>query len=83
MKVHELKTWPKYFEAISENRKQFEVRKDDRGFQVGDVLHLKEWNEIQEIYTGMELLVQVSYILKGGQFGIEEGFCVMGIKLLK
>jgi hypothetical protein len=31
-------------------------------------------------YTGRQLYVEVTYVLPGGQFGIEEGFCVMGIK---
>jgi hypothetical protein len=42
-KLHELKTWPKYFQPILENKKTFELREDDRNFAVGDVLTLKEW----------------------------------------
>ena len=33
--THELKTLPKYFDAIVVGEKTFEVRRDDRGFQKG------------------------------------------------
>lgn len=39
--LHELKTYPKYFQETIEGNKLFEIRKNDRNFQVGDVLLLK------------------------------------------
>lgn len=41
--IHELKTWPEFFDAIDRGEKTFEVRRDDRGFQVGDTLALQRW----------------------------------------
>lgn len=41
--LHELKVVPPYFEALFTERKNFEVRRNDRGFQAGDVLHLREY----------------------------------------
>lgn len=36
--LHELKIYPKYFQETIEGNKPFEIRKNDRHFQVGDVL---------------------------------------------
>jgi|CXWL01.1.fsa_nt_gi hypothetical protein len=38
--THELKTLPQYWDAVQRGEKTFEVRRDDRGFQKGDVLEL-------------------------------------------
>lgn len=36
--IHELKTLPEYFELVRKGIKNFEVRKNDRDFKVGDML---------------------------------------------
>ena len=41
--VHELKTWPRPFEAVWQGAKRAEMRRDDRGFEAGDLLVLREW----------------------------------------
>jgi len=40
---HELKTWPKPFQQVVNKGKRFEIRRNDRNFQVGDILVLKEF----------------------------------------
>lgn len=79
-KVHELKTWTSYFLQVKYGFKTFEVRKNDRDFQVGDYVKLKEWDNETETYTGRFLHRQIDYILHGGQFGIEKGYVVMQLK---
>jgi hypothetical protein len=59
--------------------KRYEVRKNDRDFQIGDELLLKEWEQLG-YYTGREIVVIVTYITRAGQFGIPEGLCVLGIR---
>lgn len=76
---HELKTWPEYFQDIMEGSKTFEVRKNDRNYEVGDTLLLREYDPGAKEYTGSEITVRVHYILNGGQFGIEKGFIVMSV----
>ena len=91
MKVHELKILPKYFNAVVDGTKTFELRKDDRGFQVGDFLMLKEFN-LQEKYetiegdesyfSGRKILKQINYILKdeSEEMGLKKDYVVLGIK---
>ena len=43
MATHDLKTWPEYFADVAAGVKRVEIRLDDRGYAVGDVLHLREW----------------------------------------
>ncbi|WP_339012617.1 DUF3850 domain-containing protein [Lactococcus garvieae] len=43
MKIHELKLDIKYFEDVKSGKKNFEIRKNDRDFQIGDVLELKAY----------------------------------------
>lgn len=77
--THELKTWPEFYHAILQGRKTFEVRKADRDFAVGDQLLLREWDQIAGRYTGRKAMWKITYIMHGGDFGIQPGYCVLGI----
>ncbi|MBE9470774.1 MAG: DUF3850 domain-containing protein [Chloroflexi bacterium] len=80
--THTLKTWPVVFDALLTRAKSFEVRRNDRGFAVGDYLVLQEWSPSHQHYTGRSVRCLVTYLLPGGQFGIEEGFVCMSIRRL-
>ena len=75
---HELKIQPKYFQAVWDDIKRFEIRKNDRDYKVGDVLVLKEWDG--EKYTGSAIVVNVTYIYDGEIGGLEDGYIVMSIE---
>lgn len=77
--THELKTWPFAFQAIVDDAKRFEVRKEDRDYRAGDYLLLREWDPQTGRYTGADTIKRVTYIMRGGHFGIEDGYCVMSI----
>lgn len=77
MKTHYLKTWPEFFHAVKREEKKFELRKDDRDFQVGDVVILEEWNPEKESYTGNYFDFVVKHKLSGGQFGLQSGYCIL------
>lgn len=92
MSEHILKCWPQYFDAVKSGGKNFEVRRDDRGFQKGDVLVLQRWGPDGAGYTWelkpggqyretqrVEIRRTITYILTGAQFGIEPGYVVMGL----
>ena len=78
MTEHELKTWPSFFGAIMRGIKKFEIRKDDRGFALGDILHLREWDPDTDKYTGAGTWVVVTYIVRACP-GLEPGYVIMGV----
>jgi hypothetical protein len=43
MKKHTLKCWPVFFAPILTGEKPFEIRLNDRDYEVGDILRLEEW----------------------------------------
>ena len=49
---HELKAWPGFFAGLVDGTKTSEVRKNDRHFEVGDRLRLREFNAEAGEYTG-------------------------------
>lgn len=61
---HELKTWPEYFDGLWDGTKLSEVRNDDRGFAVGDLLVLREWRPRSHMYTGRWVVARVLRIDK-------------------
>lgn len=81
MRTHVLKTWPAPFAAVLNGSKRHEIRVDDRGYAVGDILHLREWepNAYLGRLTGREIKVLVTYLTPGGQWGLPTNTCVMSI----
>lgn len=75
--TYEVKTSPTYFEAALSGKKQFELRKNDRMYQVGRKLLQKEFRDND--YTGRELLQEITYLLEG-YTGLEDGYCILGVK---
>lgn len=78
IKTHELKILPEFFVAVLEGRKTFELRNNDRDYKVGDVLLLKEFDG--EKYTGNYTRKNVTYVLNGGQYGLDKDYVILGIK---
>lgn len=80
--VHHLKTWTPYFRDIQSGFKNFEVRKNDRSFEIGDTLILEEFDQIKEKYTGAWIPKQITYKLDDTRF-VKEGFVILGMKDIK
>jgi hypothetical protein len=79
--IHELKTWPRYFEAVVSGRKTFELRKADRTFVQGDTLLLREWDPESGEYTGRSTERRITYVTDAGAqaFGMAPGFVCLGL----
>ena len=74
--IHYLKTWPVYYQSTKLGLKTFELRKNDRNYQVGDVLCLQEYDPEKEEYTGDEMLLKVPYMLSNPTF-VPDGYVIM------
>lgn len=57
---HILKTQKNYFAAIKEGRKTFEIRYDDRGFQAGDTVTLREYDGAYQQQG--EIIADIGYV---------------------
>lgn len=79
MVIHNLKTWPEYFQAVKTGAKTFEIRKNDRNFQIGDIISLMEYNPTMGQLTGEIIPFFITYILNEQPF-VPEGYVCMSIK---
>lgn len=78
-KIHELKTLPEYFELVRKGVTNFDVRKNDRDFKVGDMLILKEWDGNK--YTGRDQRRIIGYMLNNNDY-CKEGYVILGFQTL-
>lgn len=83
-KVHELKCWPEFFNCVADGTKTFELRRDDRGFRVGDILVLREYKPKSSasqiaVYTGRILRKRISYLMSGPAFGLAPDWVCMSL----
>lgn len=79
-KVHQIRLAKPYFDDVANGIKTFELRKNDRGYKKGDILEMMEFADGKN--TGRMVKVLVTYILED-YTGIEDGYCIMAIKLMK
>ena len=79
-KIHQLKILPEYFELVRKGIKNFEVRKNDRDFKVGDGLILHEWTP-DSGYTGHITNKEIAYILDNPEY-CKQGYVILGFKII-
>lgn len=85
---HELKTDHEVFQAVWDGDKRYEIRFDDRNFQDGEDIHLRETVHTGEEmkagkpldYTGRYIRAIIIHKLSG-KYGIEAGWCILGLEL--
>ena len=80
MKRHNLKILQQFFDQQIAGAKNFELRRLDRDFKIGDEIKL---NEIDGEYkpTGNSCLVRITCITTGFE-GLEDGYGILGTELV-
>lgn len=72
---HDLKLVAKYFQYVADSKKRSECRLNDRNYQVGDTITLKEgWPAINKDkfeYTGREISARITHL---DDFGCQHGY---------
>lgn len=96
MTLHELKILHEYLVDVDLGKKTFELRKNDRDYQVGDLIRFIDVREDdstanKNIYKNQiepnideNTLYRITYVLKGvEQYGIDKDYCILAIKKLE
>ena len=96
MKLHELKIKHEYLVEIVLGNKTFELRKNDRDYQVGDLIHfidipspkrdltLSEISRVGSAYIDENTFYRIIYVLKDvPEYGLDKDYCILGIKKLE
>lgn len=84
-KTHTVKCWTEFFGPISDGRKTFDLRIDDRDYQVGDNIIQEEFRHGVGEFTGRECRCEITYIGRGRsfeRFGLAPGYAILAIKLV-
>lgn len=78
-KVHQIRLAAMYFDDVVSGKKPFELRKNDRGYKEGNILEMMEFADGKN--TGRTVKALVTYLLQE-YAGLEDGYCIMGIKVI-
>lgn len=83
MRTHELKLETKFCDAVLSGVKSFEVRRNDRGYEVGDKIIFQPIDSSHGPVSEFEhpiaqSIFEITYILC--DWGIKESFVVLAIK---
>lgn len=78
---HILKIKDKYFEKILSGLKPWEIRKNDRNYQVGDLIHFVDvnGNEFKDIIYSKNIY-KVIYILDSFPEGLKDEYIIFSLK---
>jgi len=79
IKNHDLKCDAEYFDKVASGDKNFELRFNDRDFQVDETITLHRF--IKDSFTGSSLKKRITYVLKDAErFGLKDGYVILSIE---
>lgn len=85
--LHEVKSWSHFFDAIKAGKKVHDLRKNDRNYNVGDVIRLKRYDNINGFFTGESLEAEISYITDNrvpcaySSAVLPHDYCILSLKV--
>jgi hypothetical protein len=79
-RIHDLKCHPDVWGPMRRGDKPFEIRFNDRNFQVGDGLLLRFYSPETQTYNGDWTLARVIYVLTDTKYGMKDGYVIMAVE---
>jgi hypothetical protein len=89
MSIHHVKSWPHQFAAVSGGYKTAELRKNDREYNIGDVMVLHEYDPATGVYSGRTADVEITHKLDKdnlcavSKLALSDEYAVLSVKLIK
>lgn len=77
---HEVKILEQYANINNEGKKPWELRKNDRNYKVGDWIRFHIIDDETKEPTGFSYRRKITYLFKGGEYGLKKGFCIMTVE---
>ncbi|KDM90222.1 DUF3850 domain-containing protein [Photobacterium galatheae] len=75
---HQVKLQSLHFNEVLAGRKTHEIRFNDRDYQAGDCLILREVDDNGDD-TGQEMNAEITHVQQGDHFGLADGWCVLSL----
>jgi Domain of unknown function (DUF3850) len=81
--VHHVKIWPEYLDLLESGALTSCVRRDDRGYTAGDILHVSEVDAVTKASTGRDARWLITHVFRGDpRFGCDlHGFVVLSLRM--
>lgn len=87
-RVHELKSWSRFFRPVAAGERTHELRRNDRDYRVGDRLRLREYDAGSRTYTGSFCDVVITSITSrdvpcaASDQALDPDFCILSVRVL-
>lgn len=80
MKLHQLKILDQYYIDVDSGKKTFELREDDRDYEVDDLINFIRIDK-KGTLINTDFVYQIVYILRDcPKYGLLEGYAILGIR---
>ncbi len=76
MKQHKIKLNIPFFDEVETGNKRFEIRLNDRDYEEGDVVIMKEFDSDNDRFTGRSIKKTIGFLTDYAQ---QEGYVVFSI----
>ena len=87
-RIHRLKSWPVFFQAIVNGARTHELRRNDRNYKIGDKLVLCEFDLTKSEFTGASCELEITSITSAeepcavSEEALNRNFCILSIRRL-